>query len=111
MNIKRNAIIAAVGAVITLGSLGSASAETQWQYQHPRRAEVIDRLHNQFRRIRDERKEGEISPRQAFFLHREDRRIYRQEQRDAYLNGGRLTRGEQHALNREENGVSGQIGR
>jgi hypothetical protein len=111
MNFKRNAIIAAVGAIVTLGSIGSASAETQWQYQHPRRTEVIDRLHNQFRRINAEQATGQISARQAYFLRREDRHLFREEQRDAYFNGGHITRGEQHALNRQENAVSGQIGR
>ena len=111
MSLKRNSIIAAVGLALTLGSVVSASAESRWEYNHPRRDQVVDRLHNQSLRIRDERREGEISARQAINMHREDRAIFHQEQFAARHNGGRITRTEQRAFNQEENGVSRQIGR
>ena len=111
MRLKQNSIVAALGLAIVLAGTASASAETRWERHHPRRDEVIDRLHNQSLRIRDERREGELTASQAHYLHREDRAIFRQEQFDAHLNGGHISRAEQRALNQEENGVSGQIGR
>ena len=89
----------------------SASAETAWQKQHPRRAEVNHRLANQDKRIHQERKEGEISKQQAQQLHQQDRAIRRQERADARLHHGHITKQEQKNLNREENTVSKEIGK
>ena len=111
MNTKQKAIIAAIGLALTFGSVASASAETRWEHNHPRRDQVIDRLHRQNMRIRDERREGGLTGQQARSLHAADRSIFRQEQADARANGGHITKSEQHALNQEENGVSKQIGR
>jgi hypothetical protein len=111
MNLFKTSIIAAFGIAMTLGTMTGASAETYWERHHPRRDEVMDRLHNQNLRIRDERREGEINGYQARGLHAEDRAIFRREQREARVNGGYITKGEQHHINRELNGVSGQIGR
>lgn len=111
MRLKQNSIVAALGLAMVLGSAVSASAGTYWERHHPRRDQVIDRLQHQSLRIREERREGELSASQAHYLRSEDRAIFRQEQFDAHLNGGHITRAEQRALNQEENGVSGQIGR
>jgi len=102
--------LAAIGVATLLAGASGASAETAWQHHHPRRVEVNHRLNNQFRRIRTERREGEITGAQARDLHAEDRGIRGQERFDASHHGGHLTRAEQRRLNREENGVSGQIG-
>ena len=110
MRIKK-AVLAALGLAIAVGTIGSASAETRWERMHPRRDEVVDRLHNQSMRIRDERREGELTARRAHYLHAQDRAIFRQEQFEARLNGGHISKAEQHALNQEENSVSGGIGR
>lgn len=107
----RKVILAAVASATVAMTAGGASADTYFERHHPRRDEVVDRLQNQNHRIRDERREGEISGREARYMHHEDRMIYRQEQFDARLNHGHITRAEQHALNQEENGVSRQIGR
>ncbi len=89
---------------------GNASAETQWQKTHPRRAEVNARLKNQNRRIKQEVKEGELTKQQAAKLHNEDHQI-RQEERDmASQNGSHITKSEQKVLNQQENAVSKQIG-
>jgi len=111
MRFKQNSIVAVLGLAMVLGSAVSASAETYWERLHPRRDQVIDRLHHQSLRIREERREGELTGVQVRYLRGEDRAIFRQEQFDAHLNGGHITRAEQHALNQEENGVGGQIGR
>jgi hypothetical protein len=98
-------------SVFAAASVSSAgAAEGQWNKNHPRRAEVNGRLVNQNKRINQERKEGEISGRQAAKLHREDYQI-RQEERDmARQNGGHITKQEQRTLNQQENAVSRQIG-
>lgn len=90
---------------------GSAFAETGWERSHPRRDQVNDRLGNQDRRINHEYREGEIGKGRAQRLHREDRQIRREEQAMASRNGGHITPGEQHFLNRQEDSVSRQIGR
>jgi hypothetical protein len=88
----------------------SAMAETQWQKNHPRRAEVNGRLENQNQRIRREVKEGEITKQQAHQLHKEDHQIREEERLMASQNGGHITKGEQKVLNQQLNGVSKQIG-
>jgi hypothetical protein len=94
-----------------IGSLSSASAETVWQSNHPRRAEVNSRLDNQDARIHEERATGQISGAQAAQLHAQDHEI-RQEERDmASQNGGHITAGEQAVLNHQENVTSHEIGR
>jgi hypothetical protein len=90
---------------------GSAFAETSWEWNHPRRDQVNDRLQNQSRRINQEYREGEITRGQARALHREDRQIRREERTMASLDGGHITRADQRALNQQENVVSRQIGR
>jgi hypothetical protein len=99
-------------SVFATASVSTAfAAEGQWEKNHPRRAEVNDRLANQNKRINQEVKEGEISKGQAAKLHREDRQV-RQEERDmASQNGGHITKQEQRTLNQQENGISRQIGK
>ena len=103
----------AAGFALTMAAdvATAALAETPWQVEHPRRAEVNARLANQNRRIDIERRDGVITGREARYLHAEDRGIRGQERFDASFNRGHITRGGQRRLNREENGVSRQIGR
>jgi hypothetical protein len=98
-------------AIISLATLvgTTASAETTWQKNHPRRTQVNSRLNNQNRRIHNDVKDGTLTKGQAANLHREDHQI-RQEERDmASQNGGHITKAEQGVLNQQENGVSNQI--
>jgi hypothetical protein len=111
MSNTRKAIIAALSFALLGVSVVSASAETQWERNHPRRDQVNDRLANQNRRINDEVREGEISRGEAWRLHQEDRTIRGEERTMARFNNGHITRAEQRALNQQENVVSGQIGR
>ena len=107
----RKILTVAAVTVSLAGMASTALAETQWQKDHPRRTEVNKRLANQNRRIKQERKEGEITKGQAQQLHKEDHQI-RQEERDmASQNGGHITKSEQKVLNQQENQVSKQIGR
>jgi hypothetical protein len=109
MNFKRNALLAAMGLVLAAGSITTASAETRFAHQHPRRAEVTSRVAVQTVRIRQERRLGEITAARAHRLHAADHRIARQENRFARRHDGRITLAEQQRLNREENHVNRQI--
>ena len=101
----------AVSSVFALGVAGSAFAQTQWQKDHPRRAEVNKRLANQNRRIHKEVKEGDLTKTQAAALHKDDRQIRKEERAMASQSGGHITRQEQKTLNQQENAVSKQIGK
>jgi hypothetical protein len=101
----------AVSSAFVLGAAGNALAQTQWQKDHPRRAEVNKRLANQDRRIHKEVKEGEMTKGQAAALHKDDRQIRKEERAMASQNGGHITKREQKTLNQQENAVSKQIGK
>lgn len=105
-NVTLAALTLALSAVAT-----NALADTQWQKEHPRREQVNNRLANQDKRIRQERKEGEITKGQAQQLHREDHAIRKEERAMASTNNGHITKTEQRALNQQENQVSKQIGK
>ena len=108
----RSAVTAAIAAVALTGLASNALADqTQWQKDHPRRAEVNARLANQNKRIKQERKEGEITKAQAQKLHAEDHAIRQEERTMASTNGGHITKAEQKSLNQQENQVSNQIGK
>ena len=97
-------------AALALSFAGTASAQTNWNATHPRRAEVNHRLANQDHRIHQEVREGEMSHAEAAKLHRDDHQI-RQEERDmASQDRSHITRPEDYALNQQENHVSRQIG-
>jgi hypothetical protein len=88
---------------------GTASAETSWQKNHPRRTQVNHRLNNQDRRIHNDVKNGTMTKGQAAALHKDDHQV-RQEERDmASQNGGHITKSEQGVINQQENGISRQI--
>ena len=95
--------------IVTSGS--AAMADTRWERFHPRRDQVNDRLEHQNRRINHEYREGELNRWQVRELRLEHRGIRRQERFFATHHDGHITRGEQRLLDREENGVSRQIGR
>ena len=103
--------IAAFASSVLVASAGSALADTRWEQNHPRRDQVNDRLENQNKRIKKEVKEGEMSKQKAAQLHRDDRKIRKEERLMASQNGGHITKTEQKALNQQENAVSKQIGK
>ncbi|MBV9510462.1 MAG: hypothetical protein JO303_09295 [Caulobacteraceae bacterium] len=109
MNTMKKTLLVAMG-LLAAGVATGASAETRWDYNHPRRFEVNERLHNQNLRIRDKRREGEINGVEAARLHRADYRIRMQERRFARHDDGHISRREQIRLNHEENRVSRRIG-
>ncbi|MGP0094363.1 MAG: hypothetical protein ACLPKB_31125 [Xanthobacteraceae bacterium] len=107
---NRIAKFTALGITLAMFGTSAAMAETRWQFFHPRRAEVNDRLANQNARINNEYREGALTWRQAAALHREDHAIRGEERFMAHFNNGHITPAEQRALNQQLNGVSRQIG-
>src|SRR5258707_6470827 len=71
MNRSAKLIVAAAVAFLGASATG-ALAESAWDYNHPRRDQVNDRLENQDRRINHQAREGEIGPWRAWRLHQED---------------------------------------
>jgi hypothetical protein len=105
-------VLTAAAAIVSLACFaGPAMAQSPWQAQHPRLAQVDARLHDQDARIDRELGTGRIGPAQAARLHGADRRIRAQEQRMAAMHGGHITAREQARLNAEEDRVSRRIGR
>jgi hypothetical protein len=88
-----------------------ARAEDHFEKTHPRRAEVNHRLNNQHKRVKDGVKDGDLSKKEAGHIHKEDRRIRREERHMAAKDGGHVTKADQRKLNRQENHVSRQINR
>jgi hypothetical protein len=100
---------ATVIAAALVGAATTASADTTWQKNHPRREQVNNRLAKQNKRIHQDVKNGTLSKGQAAALHKQDHQV-RQEERDmASQNGGHITKPEQRVLNQQENGISRDI--
>ena len=108
MTFKRALMIALFGTAGALAMAGAALANP-WDLHHPRRAEVNYGLALQDMRINHDYRDGRISLRQAHYLHVEDRTVRHQERFDVRFDRGHITRADQRALNRDENGVSRQI--
>jgi hypothetical protein len=118
MKIAQHLIAACTLAVLGMATNAMAQSapapsgdQTQWQKDHPRRAEVNGRLANQNARINNEVKEGEISKGQAAKLHKEDHQIRKEERGMAAKDGGHITKADQKKLNKQENHVSHKIGK
>src|SRR6202162_1505175 len=91
------------------GPAGTASADTTWQKNHPRREQVNNRLANQNARIHQDVKNGTLTKGQAAALHHQDHQVRQEERAMASQNGGHLTKSEQKELNQQENGISKEI--
>jgi len=89
----------------------SMAQDGSFAKNHPRRAEVNQRLTNQYRRIDDKVRDGDMSRRQAYDMHRRDHQIRQEERRMASRHDGHITRHEQYRLNRQENRMSRKIHR
>jgi hypothetical protein len=101
----RTLLIAAIGAAVTAGAAGAASAATPWQVQHPRRVEVNLRLDHMNHVIRHDRRDGNLTALQARRLEERDHMIRVQERNFARHDGGHITLHQQHVLNHRENVV------
>jgi succinate dehydrogenase/fumarate reductase flavoprotein subunit len=94
-------------AGVIIGAPQAEQAQAQsFPQRHPRRAEVLRRDANLNNTINRDFGHLDGHFRQ---LKREDRGIFREQQRDARLNGGHITNSEYRRLNRQENSVRRQI--
>jgi hypothetical protein len=105
-----------IGSAILALGLGSITASAlantaTWDQNHPRRAEVNQRLGNQNARIHNKVAAGDMSKAKAAKLHKEDHQIRSEERMMASQNNGHITKQEQKTLNQQENKVSEQIAR
>ncbi|MDB5803188.1 MAG: hypothetical protein JWN73_510 [Betaproteobacteria bacterium] len=104
----KSIVTAAVISTVMLAVSGSAMAETQWQKDHPRRAEVNSRINNQNAKTHNEVANGKLTPAQGAQLHKEDHQIRQEERTMAAQHGGHITKQDQRILNRQENQVNAQ---
>lgn len=109
MKIRKHILTSAILASGAFMSMPAAA--NRWENHHPRRDQVLDRVQRQDRRIREERREGDITKAQAHALRATDRSIRLQQRADARTNDGHITRVEQHTLNQELNANSNAIGK
>ncbi len=100
--------VSVVAAAIIISAISAPVQAGDFAQNHPRRAEVLRRDNREQNRLN--RNYGHLGGHYGQ-VSREDQTIRRQEQRDARLNGGHITRGEQRQLNHEENRVNNQINR
>ena len=98
-----------LASLIVVGAASGASAATRWDQTHPRQTEVLARVHHKEHRIVVARREGKITPVQAHRLMVREQRIAREEHRAARVNGGHITRVQQHRLSRQENLLSHRV--
>ncbi len=99
-----------VAALAALALAGTASAAPgRWRKNHPRQAQALQRTRRQQRKANRLFKQGKISKRQRNNIVRNDRRMRREDRRMARRNGGYITKGQQRALNRQENRNLGRM--
>ena len=89
----------------------SLAQEPAFSKNHPRRADVNQRLHELDRRIKNKEENREMSKRLAYNLNHKSHQIQKEERRMASHHGGHLTKREQNHLNHQENHLSRRIHR
>ncbi len=99
-------------SIVALGFLStSVFANSRFDKNHPRRAEVNGRLRNENARVDHKVADGKMSRAEGAKIHHQDHAIRREERRDAAAHGGHITKGEQRHINHQENRVSREINR
>jgi hypothetical protein len=111
MSTFRNPLALTFAGLLVAGLATPAFAESAWERNHPRRDQVNDRIANQFHRINQERREGELSRGQARALRMQERGVLAEERADARLHGGHISRVQQAQLNRDLNAIGHEIPR
>ena len=110
-----NAIAISIAAVTVFSTLsftayGVKKHRGSWDKVHPRQNEVNERLQNQTDRATTGEANGALTKKEGNEVKRQDRAIFKQEQRMKERNGGNyLTKGQQEKLNKEEDKVSHEI--
>ena len=101
----KKALLAGMGLVLLVSSAALAKPKEDrkgFEKKHPRRTEVLKRDDRQKARIDKAEDSGKLTKGQAAADMKAERKIRRQEERDAAKNGGHITKAEQKQLNREE---------
>ena len=107
----KTVIITAMALTIGLTSLAQGPGHQRTHIPgHPRVNEVNKRIDNQEKRITEERREGDITGKQAYQDRRKLTAINREKRFMRKTDNGHLTPGEQKALNRQLNRNSRKIG-
>jgi hypothetical protein len=104
--LARNALLAVAGLAV---GAPTAAVAGNWGAHHPRREQVNDRLQNLNHKIRQERREGDLSKTQARALRKDDRTIRAEERDMAKLDNGHITKADQKLLNQQENELRSDI--
>lgn len=105
---SRAVLFSTLALGLVASTLDCPSWAGRFAQNHPRRAEVLRRDNSLGGQLNSDR--GHLGGHYNQ-LAREDQGIHNQEQRDALINGGYITPGQQAQLNREENHMQGQMNR
>ena len=100
MSIKRIPFALAVSGLLAL--TGVAQAQNSWDATHERHNEVIDRPAHQNERVREERREHEISAERAEQMHRQEHRTREEERLSASRDRGGIGVPEPRPLNQRD---------
>ena len=104
---RRYATLSAVAVACLISATAQLPSYAQrFAQNHPRRAQVLRRDNHLNNKINNDR--GQLGGHYGQLEH-EDNSIHRQEQRDARVNGGFITKGQQRQLNHEENRLHRQV--
>ena len=103
-----NKLFLAATVLTTLFVAGPVSAQTTFDKNHPRRAQVIHRENRELNQNKNAYNNGSITKGQERHLNHEDHAIRNEERRNALANGGHISKSEQNRMNRQENSVNAQ---
>ncbi|HEY9714488.1 MAG TPA: hypothetical protein V6C72_13560 [Chroococcales cyanobacterium] len=105
-NAAKLPIVATLALLSIATTLNNPSYAGRFGQNHPRRAEVLRRDNSLNQQLQNDR--GNLGGNYGRLEH-EDQRIRAQEQRDAHMNGGYITQGQQAQLNHEESRMQMQM--
>ncbi|HTU03634.1 MAG TPA: hypothetical protein VMG58_17510 [Candidatus Sulfotelmatobacter sp.] len=122
MMISRRAVIGLVlgGALLVSGAAASAAGlpekNPQFQKNHPRQTQTLNRVDNERNRVNNLAKQGKITPQQQSQLLGQIHSVRKEDYADAKANsangtvrGGYITKGQQGVMNQQENQINREI--
>jgi len=120
MKLYPNALggLALVATLLATGSLAWAGPERgpRFQKNHPRQTQVLKRVDRERARVNNEYRQGKISAQQRNQMRGQIHSIRKEDYADARANsangtvrGGYITKGQQGAMNQQENQISREI--
>jgi hypothetical protein len=103
---RKFAVALGLVACSLTASFGAQAGDAKFDKDHPRRSEVLDRLHNINNRVNADY--GNLDGHYGQLKH-EEAVIHNQERIDKNINGGYITLKQQAQINAEENSLNHQI--